>query len=87
MSSKYGLWTGIFGFMIKADMMRSLIVTKVVIAPKLCAGEALAKSQKRGTDLEGKRLFSPHRFFYRPIVNVKGMIVISHRLYPMPINR
>jgi hypothetical protein len=49
--------------------------------------EASAKSPKRGTDLEGKSLFSPHRFFYRPIVNVKGMIVISHRLYPMPINR
>jgi hypothetical protein len=49
--------------------------------------EASAKSQKRGTNLEGKRLFSPHRFFYRSIVNVKGMIVISHRLCPVPINR
>jgi hypothetical protein len=32
-------------------------------------------------------LFSPHRFFYKPIVNVKGIIVISHRLRPVPINR
>jgi hypothetical protein len=32
-------------------------------------------------------LFSPHRFFYKPIVNVKGIIVISHRLCPVPINR
>jgi hypothetical protein len=49
--------------------------------------EASTKSQKRGTDLQGKSLFSPHRFFYRPIVNVKGMIVIFHRLCPAPINR
>jgi hypothetical protein len=49
--------------------------------------EASAKSQKRGTDLKGKRLFNPHRFFYKPIVNVRGMIVISHRLCPVPINR
>jgi hypothetical protein len=35
MSSKYDLWTGIFGFMLKAHTMRSLIVTKVVVAPKL----------------------------------------------------
>ena len=43
---------------------------------------ASAKSQKREP-----RLFSPHRFFYRSIANVKGMIVISHRLCPVPINR
>jgi hypothetical protein len=48
---------------------------------------ALAKSQKKGTDLKGKRIFSPHRFFYKPIVNVKVMTVISHKLCPMPINR
>jgi hypothetical protein len=41
----------------------------------------------KGTDLKGKRLSSPHRFFYKPIVNVKGMTVISHKLCPMPINR
>jgi hypothetical protein len=64
--------------MIKAYTMRSLIVMKVVVAPKLC---------EKGTDLKGKRLFSPHRFFYKPIVNVKGTIVISHRLRPVPINR
>jgi hypothetical protein len=33
------------------------------------------------------KLSSPHRFFYKPIVNVKGMTVISHRLCPAPINR
>jgi hypothetical protein len=42
---------------------------------------------EKGTDLKGKRLFSPHRFFYKSIVNVKGMTVISHRLCPVPINR
>jgi hypothetical protein len=50
-------------------------------------GSASAKSQKRETDLKGKRLFSPYRFFYKPIVNVKGIIVISHRLCHVPINR
>jgi hypothetical protein len=35
MSTKYGLWTGIFGFMMKADMIWSLIVTKVDAALKL----------------------------------------------------
>jgi hypothetical protein len=42
---------------------------------------------EKGTDLKGKRLSSPHRFFYKSMVNVKGMTVISHRLCPMPINR
>jgi hypothetical protein len=44
-------------------------------------------SAGKGTDLKGKRLFSPHRFFYKSILNVKGMTVISHRLCLVPINR
>jgi hypothetical protein len=48
---------------------------------------ASGKWQKKGTDLKGKRLFSPHRFVYNLIINVKGMDVISHRLCPVPINR
>jgi hypothetical protein len=39
------------------------------------------------TDLKRKRLSSPYRFFHKPIVNVKGMTVISQRLCPVPINR
>jgi hypothetical protein len=42
---------------------------------------------EKGTYLKGKRLFSPHRFVYKSIINVKGMDVISHRLCPVPINR
>jgi hypothetical protein len=42
---------------------------------------------EKGTNLKGKRLFSPHRFVYKSIINVKGMNVISHRLCPVPINR
>jgi hypothetical protein len=72
--------------MIKAYTMRSLIVTKFVVALKLCERELRLIAEK-GTDLKGKRLFSPHRFFYKPIVNVKGIIVIYHRLCPVPINR
>jgi hypothetical protein len=61
-------------------------VTKVVAAPKLCTKE-LRLNHGKGTDLKEKRLSSPHRFFYKPIVNVKGMTVISHRLCLAPINR
>ena len=39
MFPKYDLWTGIFGFMVKADTMRSLIVTKIAVEPKLRARE------------------------------------------------
>ena len=63
-----------------------MIVIKVVVAPKLCARE-LRLIRGKGTDLKEKRLFSPHRFVYKSIINVKGMNVISHRLHPVPINR
>jgi hypothetical protein len=65
---------------------KGMIVTKATDAPKLCARE-LRLNRGKGTDLKGKRLFNPHRFFYKSIVNVKGMTVISHRLCPVPINR
>jgi hypothetical protein len=42
---------------------------------------------ERGTDLKGKRLFSPHWIVYKSIINMKGMNEISHRLRPVPINR
>jgi hypothetical protein len=54
MSSKHGLWTCIFGFMIKAYMMRSLIVTKVVVAPKLC-GRELRLNRRKGNRLKGEK--------------------------------
>jgi hypothetical protein len=53
MSSKYDLWTGIFGFMMKADMMWSLIVTKVDAAPKL-RGRELRHDSWKGNRLKGK---------------------------------
>jgi hypothetical protein len=42
---------------------------------------------EKGTDLKGKRLFSPHMVVHKSIVNMKGMNVISHRLRLVPINR
>jgi hypothetical protein len=66
--------------------VKSMIVTKVGVAPKLRAGELRLNGEK-GTDLKGKRLSSPHRIVYKLIINVKGMNVISHRLRPVPINR
>jgi hypothetical protein len=61
-------------------------VTKVAVAPMLCARE-LRLNRRKGNRLKRERPFSPHRFFYKPIMNVRGMIVISHRLCPVPINR
>jgi hypothetical protein len=66
--------------------VKSMIVTKLGVAPKLRAGELRLNGEK-GTDLKGKRLSSPHRIVYKSIINVKGMNVISHRLRPVPINR
>jgi hypothetical protein len=63
-----------------------MIVTKVVVTSKLCV-KKLWLNRGKGTNLKGKRLSSPQRFFYKPIVNVKGMTVISHRLCPVPINK
>jgi hypothetical protein len=42
---------------------------------------------EKGTDLKGKRLFSPRWVVHKSIVNIKGMNVILHRLCPVPINR
>jgi hypothetical protein len=54
MSSKYGLWTGIFGFMIKVYTMRSKIVTKVAVSPKLCARE-LRLNRRKGNRLKREK--------------------------------
>jgi hypothetical protein len=66
--------------------VKSMILTKVGVAPKLHARKLRLIAEK-GTDLKGKRLSSPHRFVYKSIVNIKDMNVISHRLRPIPINR
>ena len=87
MSSKYGLWTGIFGFMIKAYTMRRACSWWRLSLLRSYAQGSLGSIAEKGTDLKGKRLSSPHRFVYKSIVNVKGMTVISHRLRPVPINR
>jgi hypothetical protein len=42
---------------------------------------------EKGTNLKGKRLFSPCWFIHESIVNIKDMNVNLHRLCPVPINR
>jgi hypothetical protein len=42
---------------------------------------------EKGTDLKGKRLFSPCWVVHKSIVNMKDMNVNLHRLRPVPINR
>ena len=41
--------------------VKSMIVTKVAVAPKLHARKLWLNGEK-GTDLKGKKLSSPHRF-------------------------
>ena len=65
---------------------KSMIVTKVVVAPKLHARELRLNGGKRNR-VKRKRLSSPHRVVHKSIINVKGMNVISHRLRLVPINR
>jgi hypothetical protein len=42
---------------------------------------------EKGTDLKGKKLFRPRWITLKSLANVKGMDVILHGLYPVPINR
>jgi hypothetical protein len=42
---------------------------------------------EQGTDLKGKRLFSPCIVVHKSIVNMKDMNLISDRLRHVPINR
>jgi hypothetical protein len=65
---------------------KSMIVTKDVVEPKLRARELRLNHGERNR-LKGKRLFSPHRFVYKSIINVKGLDVISRRLCLVSINR
>ena len=66
--------------------VKSMVVTKVDVAPKLRARE-LRLNGGKGTDLKGKRLSSPRWVVHKSIVNVKGMNVNLHRLRSVPINR
>jgi hypothetical protein len=87
MSSKYGLWIGTFGFMIKAYTMRRAWSWQRFPLLRSYAQGSFGLSAGKGTDLKEKRLFSPHIFVYKSIINVNGMNVISYRLRPVPINR
>jgi hypothetical protein len=61
-------------------------VTKVVVAPKLCERE-LRQNRRKGDRLKREKTVQSSYIFYKPIVNIKDIIVISQRLCPMPINR
>jgi hypothetical protein len=61
-----------------------MFVTKVSVAPKLRTRE-LQLNRGKWNQLKGEKAI--HRVFYKSIVNVKGMTVISRRLRHVPINR
>jgi hypothetical protein len=48
---------------------------------------SFGSTAEKGTDLKGKRLFSPRWIIFKSIVNIKGMNVILHMMRPMHINR
>jgi hypothetical protein len=87
MSSKHGLWTGIFGLRLKAYTMRRVWSWRRLLLLRSYAQRSFGSITEKGTDLKGESISSPHRFVYKSIVNVKGMTVISHRLRHVPINR
>jgi hypothetical protein len=64
-----------------------MIVTKVAVASKLCTRELRLNRGKRNRLKGGKCYPVLIDFFHKPIVNLKGMTEISHRLCPVPINR
>jgi hypothetical protein len=71
-SSKHGLWTGTFGLMLKAYPMRRAWSWRRLSLLRSYAQGSFGSIAEKGTDLKGKRLSSPHRFFYKSIVNVNG---------------
>jgi hypothetical protein len=86
-SSKYGLWTGTFGIRVKAYTTGGAWSWRRLLLLRSHAQESFVSIVEKGTDLKRKGLFSPYRFIYKSIINIKGMIVISHRPRPVPINR
>jgi hypothetical protein len=86
-SSKHGLWTGTFGLKLKAYTKRKAWSWRRLSLLRSYVQGSFGPIAEKGTDLKAKRLSSPHRFFYKSIVNVKGITTISHRLCPVPINR
>jgi hypothetical protein len=60
MSSNHGLWTGTFEFRIKSIYNeKGMIVTKVVVAPKLCTRELQLNHGKRNRLKGEKAIQSP----------------------------
>jgi hypothetical protein len=66
--------------------VKSMVVTKADVAPKLRAREFRLNGGKRNR-LKGEKAISPRRVVHKSIVNMKGMNVNSYRLRPVPINR
>jgi hypothetical protein len=66
--------------------MKSMVETKDDAASKLRTRELRLSGRKRNR-LKGERPSSPHQIVLTSIVNIKGVIVISHILRPVPINR
>jgi hypothetical protein len=87
MFSKYGLWIGTFGVIIKAYTMRRAWSWWWLPFLRSYTQGSFGSFAGKGIDLKEKKLFSPHKFVYESIINVKGMNVIYHRLRPVPINR
>jgi hypothetical protein len=81
------IWTGTFGLGSKPYTIWEARTIRRMTQLRSHAQGSFGIAEEGGTDLKGKRLYGPQWIILKSIVNVKGMIVILHRLRPVPINR
>jgi hypothetical protein len=94
MFSKCNMWTGTFGLGLKPyTMWKAWSRRRLMLLWSYAQGSFGAMAEK-GTDLNRKRLSSPHWVVHNPhwvvhksIVNMKDTNVNLHRMRPVPINR
>jgi hypothetical protein len=87
MFPKCNICTGTFGLGLKLYTIWKAWSRRRLMQVQSYAQGSFGSAAEKGTDLKGKRLSSPRWVVLKPIVNIKDMNVILHRLCPVPINR
>jgi hypothetical protein len=85
--SQVNICTGTFGLRIKLYTIWKAWIGQRLNQFRSYAQGSFGSTTEKGTDLKGKRLFSPRWIIFKSIVNIKGINVILHTLRPVPINR
>jgi hypothetical protein len=86
MFPKCDIYTGTFGLGIKLYTIWKALRRRLMQLQSYAQG-CFGSMAERETDLEGKMPSSPRWIVFKPIINIKGMNVILHRLRLVPINR